>query len=63
MIASRWTLATIEAAAIEPSRASPRTSGVCGAAMPGIVRASTSTWSGCGVSASTARRIASSAAW
>jgi hypothetical protein len=43
MIASRCTLATIDAAAIEASRPSPPTIGVCGETMPGMRRASTST--------------------
>ena len=63
MSASRYTFATIDAAAIEPSRASPPTIDVCAAAMPGIVRASTSTWSGAMPSATTAWRIASRPAW
>ena len=46
MMASRCTFATIDAAAIEPSRPSPPTIAVCEGAIPGMVRASTSTWSG-----------------
>jgi hypothetical protein len=59
MRASRWTFATIDAAAIEPSRASRRRSASAGTASAGIVNASTSTWSGAAESPTTARRIAS----
>jgi hypothetical protein len=63
MRASRWTLATIEAAAIEHTKASPLGYALCGMRSPGISRPSTSTKPGTTESASMARRLAVSPAW
>ncbi len=62
-MASRVTLATIEAAAIEAICASPPMTDSAGKASVGGSLPSTSTKAGASASAATARRIASSVAW
>src|SRR5437868_3721080 len=56
MIASRWTFATIDAAATEHTNESPFGYALCGIGSPGISRPSTTTNPGATGSGSTARR-------